>query len=348
MLLKTTTFENSLDMIPILENITEACLYVNSDWKIEFLNKAAEPYFKTSPIGKSNNDLIGMNVWEALPKYIGTDFYKNCLKIFDEQKSQVFEILDEYSKVWLEIKVFPIENGLFVMFCDISDRKESEKEREYFDKIKAIGEMAAGVAHEVRNPMTTVKGFLQLMAQNQELEEYKSVNLLMINEIDRINNIITQFLNIAQDKSTNLQFCNLNKLITDYLPLLETRSLKEGKSIVLELNNIPFLKIDQNEIRQVLLNLINNSLDAMVSGQTVRVTTSRENNKIVLSIKDEGHGIPSAVIDSVVTPFVTTKDDGTGLGLPICFSIAKRNNAKIDFTSSPEGTTFNIRFSLVD
>lgn len=348
MLLKTRAFENSLDMIPILENITEACLYVNSDWKIEFLNKAAEPYFKTTPIGKSNNELIGINVWDALPKYINTDFYTNCFKVYDEQKSQTFEFLGEYSKVWLEVKVFPIQNGLFVMFSDITDRKEREKDREYFDKIKIIGEMAAGVAHEVRNPMTTVKGFLQLMAQNKELEEYKSVNLLMIDEINRINNIITQFLNIAQDKSTNLQFCNLNKLIIDYLPLLETRTLKEGKSIVLDLNMIPFLKIDQNEIKQILLNLINNSLDAMVTGQTVHVTTFKEDNKVVLSIKDEGHGIPSAVIDSVVTPFVTTKDDGTGLGLPICFSIAKRNNAKIDFTSCPEGTTFNIRFSLVD
>jgi len=125
---------------------------------------------------------------------------------------------------------------------------------------------------------------------------------------------------------------------------LETRAIKEGKFIKLELSSIPEINVDKNEIRQLLLNLINNALDAMEKGKSVYLTTMDEVDHVVLSIKDEGTGIPPELIHKVSVPFVTSKPNGTGLGLPICFSIAKRNNAKMGFTSSAEGTTFTIRF----
>lgn len=344
--LKSSYVKNS-DLIQVLENITEACFFVNSDWEIEFVNKAAVPFVKPF-IGKDKEELIGVSFWDALPKFRDTNLYKRCHRVHDEQETntQVFETSCEYSKLWLEVKLSPFKNGLFVMFSDITDRKEREKQKESYDKLKIIGEMAAGVAHEVRNPMTTVKGFLQMMTQNEELEEYQSIYYLMIDEIDHVNAIITQFLAIANnDKCTNLQYCNLNKLIMDLFPLLETRALIEAKLIVLDLSATLDLKIDKNEIRQVLLNLINNSLDAMISGQTVQITTYKENDTVVLSIRDEGGGIAADILENIGTPFFTTKQEGTGLGLSICFSIAKRNNAEMDFTSSPDGTTFNIRFS---
>lgn len=331
---------SKLDLVRILENASHPCYFLNNDWEFEFINKAAELF-----IGKTKDELIGFNIWNALPKYIDTQLSKLFHKAYDEQRPQALEIVTEHSKRNIDVKVFPHKMGLFIMFIDITDRRESEKNKQYFDKLKIIGEMAAGVAHEVRNPLTTVKGFLQLMIENKELDDYKNINMLMIDEISRINDIITEFLDIAKDRPGKLEWCNLNNIIKIVFPLLETRAVKEGKLIVLNLSKISDLKIDKNEIRQLLLNMINNSLDAMNVGKTVQIITVEENGKVVLAIKDEGNGIPDSIKNDISTPFVTTKEAGTGLGLPICFSIAHRNNAKIDYTSSPEGTTFNIRFS---
>lgn len=329
-----------LDIMRVFESSSQPCYFLNKDWEFEFINKAAEPFME-----KTKSELIGTNIWDSLPKYIDSDVYKLYHKVNDEQSPQVMKIVTEYSKRHLEVNVLPNLNGIFVIFIDITERKESEKKKQYYDKLKIIGEMAAGVAHEVRNPLTTIKGFLQMMVENKELDNYKKINMLMIDEVNRINDIITEFLDIAKDRPEKLEYCNLNKIIKSAFPLLETRAVKEGKMIALKLSTISDLKIDINEIRQLLLNMINNSLDAMNFGKTVQIITFEENDKVVLAIRDEGNGIPENINGNIGTPFVTTKEKGTGLGLSICFSIAQRNNAKIDYTSSFEGTTFNIRFS---
>ncbi|MEH7514840.1 ATP-binding protein, partial [Gottfriedia acidiceleris] len=138
---------------------------------------------------------------------------------------------------------------------------------------------------------------------------------------------------------------NLNQIINTLYPLLETRALKEDKLIIRELNEISNLIIDQNEIRQLLLNMVSNSLDSMDVRKIVKIHTYIEDDKIVMSIIDEGSGIPPEIIERISTPFVTSKENGTGLGLAICYAIAKRNNATIDFTTSENGTDFNIRFN---
>ncbi|MGJ9382658.1 two-component system sensor histidine kinase NtrB [Salipaludibacillus sp. CF4.18] len=333
-------FKYKIDMVQVLESISEASFFLNSDWEIEFINKAAEPF-----LVENNKDLIGMSIWEALPKYKDTPTHEKLLQIYENQKPATFEMIGLYNKNWLEVKVFPNSTGLFVMFSDITDRKKSEKQKQHYEKLKVIGEMAAGVAHEVRNPMTSVKGFLQLMAQNESLIDHKSIFNLMIDEVNRVNDIITEFLDIAKDKPEKLEYSNLNTLIEIIYPLLDSRALKEGKSVILKLGSISNINVDKNEIRQLLLNLVNNSLDAMDYGKSVYIITTEENGKVLLSIQDEGCGIPPELMDDIATPFITTKDEGTGLGVPICFSIANRNNAKIDYNSSSAGTTFNIRFS---
>ncbi|MGJ9385819.1 ATP-binding protein [Salipaludibacillus sp. CF4.18] len=332
-----------VDMIEVLENMSEPCYFLNSNWEFRFINKAAEPTFLMNNI-KTKEELIGKNFWSVVPHYKDTYVHENYLRAYEEQKSNVFELISFYTNRWIEVKLVPNKNGIFITFRDIEDRKESEKQQQYYDRLRIIGEMAAGVAHEVRNPITTIKGFLQLMVEDEEMGKYKSKNMLMIDEVDRINDIITEFLDIANDKPKKVEYCSLNELIKAILPLLETRAIKEGKLLVLKLSTITNLNIDRNEIRQLLLNLINNSLDAMDSGKEIQILTYEAKGKVVLSIIDQGHGIPADVIDDIEIPFFTTKDNGTGLGIPICFSIAKRNNATIDYTTNRKGTRFNIRF----
>lgn len=323
----------------ILDNISDGCCLFNSKMEIEFINKAGEMI-----TNRPKEELLNQYLLDVMPNYRNTVLYELYQKAYREQTVQTVEIISEYSNKPLEVKIFPNKQGLLVIYSDITNRKENEKKEKYYDQLKIIGEMSAGVAHEVRNPMTTIKGFLQLMTQDESLHNYKGMFRLMIEEVNRVNELITNFLDLAKEKPSKIEYCNLNDIITTLYPLIETRAIKEGKYIILELGLIPKLYVDQNEIRQLLLNLINNSLDAMDEGKSVYITTFIEHNHVVLSIKDEGAGIPPDIMDKISMPFVTSKEHGTGLGLPICFSIAKRNNAEINFTSSSKGTTFNIVF----
>ncbi|WP_088068885.1 two-component system sensor histidine kinase NtrB [Gottfriedia luciferensis] len=320
--------------------MAEGCYYLNPKMEFVFINKAAE-----TMIVKSKDELIGVCLWDALPSYKNTETYSKFLQAFDEQKIQSFEVLSNYSNKYFEVKVVPDQKGILVILSDITEQKKHEEEQRYYEKIKLIGEMAAGVAHEIRNPLTTVKGFLQLGLHNKDFVNHKKIFELMIDEINRVNSMITEFLDIGKKKPNKLEIHNLNHIINSLYPLLETKALQEDKQIVRNLGDIPNLMIDQDEIRQLLLNMVNNSLDAMEPRKTVHINTFIENDKIVMSINDEGNGIPSEIIERISTPFVTSKENGTGLGLAICFAIAKRNNATIDFSTSVNGTIFNIRFS---
>ncbi len=142
---------------------------------------------------------------------------------------------------------------------------------------------------------------------------------------------------------------DLNVIIANIYPLLENACLEHGKNLVFTADPaIPPLLVNEKEIRQLLLNLVTNALDAMRDrGRHVTVgTLSVSRREAALYVKDEGPGIPADIIGKIGTPFLTTKDNGTGLGLATCYAIARRNNAAIDFTTSPAGTTFYVRFKI--
>ncbi|MDQ0256424.1 signal transduction histidine kinase [Evansella vedderi] len=335
-----------LDMIRVLENINEPCLFLNNKWKIEFINDEAETFYKEQ---NSRNrwlreELLGTNFWDVFSDYVDTMEYKLIHEAYKEKQIKEFKFLTKYSKRWIKVKVIPNAHGVVILFHDLTLGEETEKQRIFYEKLNAIREMAAGVAHEIRNPITTVKGFLQILEQNEGNEKYKDIYKLLIDEINRVNGLITEFLDISKDKSNKKEHQDLNEIISTLFPLIETRAIKEGKLVELQLSEISKLFVDKNEIRQLLLNLINNALDAIVAKKSVKVSTYEEHNEIILSIADEGSGIPPHLIGSIENFFFTTKEEGTGLGLPICFSIAKRNNGRIDYLSSSKGTTFNVYF----
>ena len=124
--------------------------------------------------------------------------------------------------------------------------------------------------------------------------------------------------------------------------------MKNDTLLKVNFGDIPDLPLDEKEIRQLLFNLVRNALEAMPTGGTIDIRTFNENNAVILAIQDTGSGIPQEIIEKIGRPFFTTKEQGTGLGLAICFSIATRHNAKISIESGSFGTTFLIRFSLLE
>jgi two-component system sporulation sensor kinase C len=260
-------------------------------------------------------------------------------------------IQKDKTTLWIEQKCVPIfdEKGVLTalqgIIRDITLRKKLEQMSSLFDRMNMVGSMAATVAHEIRNPMTTVRGYLQVMGRKHEYQKDKEKFKLMIEEIDRANSIIREYLSLSREKLVILKQCSLNTIIEALFPLIQADATASKVCVNLAISPIPELLLDENEIRQLLLNLVRNSIEAMPAGGNLDIATILEDNKVILSITDQGEGIPSYVLDKLGTPFITTKDTGTGLGIPICYQIAHRHNATIKISTSHKGTTFYICFS---
>lgn len=252
--------------------------------------------------------------------------------------------------VWIEQKSTPLLDpnniciGIEGIVRDISVRKTMEQDLSRLDRLNAVGQMAASVAHEIRNPMTTVRGYLQFFANKQEFSNYKSQFGLLIEELDRTNLIIKEYLSLSQHKIVDLKSCQLNTIIESLYPLVKADANATNKDISLDLNVIRALYLDDKEIRQLILNLVRNGLEAMTSGGIITISTYEQDGEVILSIKDQGKGIPLNILDNIGKPFLSTKENGTGLGLAICYRIADRHQARINVTSKAGGTTFFIHF----
>ena len=238
------------------------------------------------------------------------------------------------------------EDCVLIASNDITELRLYQKEMARLDRLNLIGEIAAGIGHEIRNPMTTVRGLLQLFISKDQFASEKKSLELMISELDRANEIITEFLSLSKNKAVEQRIVNLNNIIRAISPLLTADSAVADKHIVLELLDIPDIPLDEKEIRQLVFNMVRNGLEAMEPGGILTIKTYVEGDELVLLVRDQGKGIKKEVLDRIGTPFVTTKENGTGLGLAICFSIAERHNAKIDVETGPAGTTFYVRFRI--
>ncbi len=227
---------------------------------------------------------------------------------------------------------------------DITEREKMAREIGRFERLNLVGQMAAGLGHEIRNPMTTIRGFLQLLGGKEEYQADRGFFELMIGELDRANGIITEFLKLARDRKTDFRQQDLNALLINLLPLLEADAMLAGKEIHTELSEIPWLCFDAKEITQVVLNLARNGLEAMPSGGKLTLRTGADAGGVYLSVKDNGPGIPPQLLDKLGTPFFTTKDNGTGLGLATCYSIAGRHQARLLIDSGPGGTDVRLVF----
>lgn len=231
---------------------------------------------------------------------------------------------------------------------DITNRRQIEKEMARLDRMNLVGEMAAGIGHEIRNPMTTVRGFLQLMLAKEGCKPYEEFFNLMIEELDRANEIITEYLSLAKDRPVDLHLQNLNCILKALTPLIEADATVKNKYVKFQMGDIPDLLLDDKEIRQLILNLVCNGLESMPYGGELLISTYKNGDGVILSVKDQGKGIDSSILDKIGTPFFTTKEHGTGLGLAVCYSIAARHDAVVQVDTGPGGTTFNVVFKQVE
>ncbi|HEX3011860.1 MAG TPA: PAS domain S-box protein [Syntrophomonadaceae bacterium] len=325
----------------VLNTITDGCFIdVNDNFCFTM------GYSRLEVIGKSSLEL---NLWQD------PEDLRQLMKLLQQQGYVRNEELHLRSKANTEIiglgsaELININNKVFLIgtMIDITERKQMEAEMARLDRLNLVGEIAASIGHEIRNPMTTVRGFLQMLGSEDTYLHDSGYFDLMIEEIDRANAIITEFLSLAKNKTVDSKVHNLNSILENVFPLLQADAVGQDKRVRLVLEGIPDLLLDEKEIRQLLFNLVRNGMDAMDTGGTVTIKTFVSNQQVVLAISDQGSGIAADVLKQLGTPFFTTKENGTGLGLSVCYSIAARHNASIQIETGPAGTTFYVNFPII-
>jgi two-component system, sporulation sensor kinase E len=325
-----------LNAIPdLLFRITRSGIYLDYHGSKEHLLYTSPTNF----IGKHISKVLPYKIAEKALTYIEAAFTSGNTQVFQYQLS----IHDTLYSFEARIVLADENEGLFIV-RDITELQQLQNKITRLDQLKLVGEMAASIAHEIRNPMTTVRGFLQLLNGKRECAGFTEYFTLMIEELDRANTIITEFLSLAKNKAVCLESQNLNSVIHSLAPLIQAEATLSNKILKLELAKIPDLLIDAKEIRQLILNLAYNGLEAMPSGTCLMIKTYQDKNEVILAVRDEGYEIKPDLLDKLGTPFITTKDTGTGLGLAVCYSIANRHNAVITIDTKKSGTTFFVRF----
>jgi two-component system, sporulation sensor kinase E len=228
---------------------------------------------------------------------------------------------------------------------------EGKMDKQHIDprlqKIDMVGQLGFAVGHEIRNPLTTVRGFLQFLGNEKNYEGAEEYFSLMIEEIDRADATIGNLINLAHNKINHPELLNLNHIIEDYLS--EALAIEKPSNIQIKtrLSPIDDLLLDKIEISELIENFLSNAIEAMPEGGVITVSTDKvKDNEVVLTVQDQGSGISGATARNIGIPFFTTKENSAGLGLAICYSIARRHSARIEFISTPGGTRFMVRFPV--
>ena len=334
--------------IRLLDLDPETTIIRSMEGKITFWNRKAEELY-----GYTKDEVIGNCMQDILLPQFPKPFEQinQILLSKGRWEGELIHTRKDGSKIicrscWL-LKNTSGSFSVMELNLNITETKRMEEELTRLETLNTVGEMAAGISHEVRNPMTTVRGYLQLFLRKEAFKDYGKQIQTMIDELDRANSIITEFLSLAKDKVSEIKADSLNEIIHVLSPLLQAEAYRMGHEIEFKTSDIPDIPMDKNEIRQLILNLTRNGFEAMASSGKLIIQTYLEKQNVVLRIQDTGTGIPEEVLRKLGTPFLTTKENGTGLGLSVCYRIAQSHNAKITANSSPEGTTFFIKFSTL-
>nr|WP_276208348.1 PAS domain S-box protein [Fictibacillus barbaricus] len=253
--------------------------------------------------------------------------------------------------VWLETSCKSIadDTGEVVEIIgvtrDISDRKRSEDMLRQSDKLSIVGQLAASVAHEIRNPLTSLKGFIQLLQESKQLDA-ANYYTIMDKELNRIDQIMGQLLLLAKPQVRTYKKTCLKEIVEFVETLLQPEAIVQNVRINTELSaELPLIYAEENELKQVLINLLKNAIDSMAIGGEITIRGELLEDKIHLSVEDQGCGIPADHIQKMCEPFYTTKEKGTGLGLMVSSKIMKEHKGELKF-ESVEGKGTTVRMIL--
>lgn len=265
---------------------------------------------------------------------------------FDEMDNEIPFLLSsgDNRKLEFSFKRNIIQNMNLAIFKDVTERKELEERLRKSDTLHVVGELAAGIAHEIRNPMTALKGFIQLLKGSVE-GDYALYFNVITSELKRIESIITEFLILAKPQAIMYEEKHVTQIMRDTIDLLNAQANLSNVQMQLDLiDDIPPIYCEPNQLKQVFINILKNAIEVMPDGGNIFVTIKAlDQDHVLISLKDEGIGMTEDKLKRLGEPFYTTKERGTGLGLMVSYKIIEEHQGEIMVESEEgKGTVFHI------
>lgn len=279
------------------------------------------------------------------------------LKRLKEEKKPLSDYWEDENGRYYYIHLYPVfdDKGEVIKAVhyvkDITERRQMEEQMRLTEKLAAIGQLSAGLAHEINNPLGGIRLCFNNLISTEMDALTRQKHIDVINRgLQRIQDVIKQLLDFSKQTELMIAPCSVNKLIENVLALTEYVISKKGITVIKEFDfNMPELMVDKNKIEQVFLNIILNAVQAMGERKGIlRIRTIAENGKCIIAFTDTGPGIPEHILPRIFDPFFTTKPvgEGTGLGLSVSKSIIEQHNGEIKVSTSEKGTTFIIELPL--
>ncbi|WP_407310058.1 ATP-binding protein [Desulfosporosinus sp. SB140] len=234
--------------------------------------------------------------------------------------------------------------GALAIIIDLREKRLLEAQVLRANRLAGLGELAAGIAHEIRNPLTAVKGYSQVLEDELDLHDpRREYTAVIVKEVNRLDRIVQGLLAFARPSASQFELVNLNQIIEETLVLIEKPAFKHRIELRKEYGENVLAEVDKDQIKQILLNLFINAGQAIQDQGTIRIVTGQKGDQVAIRIIDSGLGISQAIIDKLFDPFFTTKGEGTGLGLAIAHQLIELHGGKIEVHSRlNSGTEFKL------
>jgi two-component system, NtrC family, nitrogen regulation sensor histidine kinase GlnL len=349
----------------ILANLDDGVVSLDADGKIIFFNEASElltDISSAAAVGQRLEQIFKREPWLI-------DLVKRTHAPRQKRARGEGDFISRWGrKIPVGVTVSPLQDrhgqyvGTILLLRDIKRRKELEEDLKRADRLAWMGTLAAGLAHEIRNPLGGIKGAAQLLRRSSDSEpSVREFTDIMIREVDRVNQLIEQLLDLSRPAQLTLAPVNIHEILEDVL-LLEGQNNGDKDVTVRKWfdPSLPPIRGDRAQLTQVFLNLVKNAFQAMDNGAlvvTTRVETdyhirehgTEPNRFIWVDLADEGRGIRDEDLPHIFSPFFTTKNNGTGLGLATCYGIIKEHGGTIRVESTEgKGSTFRVSLVVAD
>lgn len=344
--------ENQLEILLLLlveMAVILAIVYVILNWGLKKVMKPVDDLFFGIKEISSGNFTVKLPVHDQSELSLLSEKFNDMAS----QLSQLFERVSAASKqlgqTSLEDKESLLLEEAINTMEDIFERTKLQQELQRAEKMNAIGQLAASVAHEIRNPMTVVKGFLQIFLSKDMSEEDHMYLKLMIDELNRAETIINDYLSLAKPDVGKLEIIEGSEMTEQVMDLMSSYAMmSKNISLHTEIKDHVKIRGNKSELKQVLINVLKNGIEAMGDGGKLSMTLEKQGDFGVFIIKDTGIGMTAEELSRLGTAFYSLKERGTGMGLMVCYQIVERMKGQIKVSSKKgEGTIFEIMVPLL-
>ena len=320
----------------ILQSVPSGVVSFDQEARITKMNAAAE-------------HILGLKETDILLKQHNEVFNSPIADLVDSketvERAEISYLTASGKRIWLGLTVSPLKDsrndniGQLLVFTDLTELKAFQSQKDLRERLSTLGEMSAGIAHELRNPLGVISGYTRMLSRKVE-DALKPAVESITKEVAVMDRIITDFLSFAKPTDLVLSEVDLKELLEECIGSLT--EISSSIHVIVHTEMLPLIRADEVLMRQACTNLLQNAIESMSDGGELKITGFVD-EQVSLSISDTGHGIPENIRDKIFLPFYTTKERGTGLGLAIVHKIIVSHGGDIKVESGDACTTFTVR-----